>query len=374
MREIFEEVGGLIERERPFALATVVRTKGSTPQKPGSKMLVREDGSFAGTLGGGCIEADAYTASKLAMAEGTPADVQGFTLNDDLAAQDGLVCGGTMYIMIDQPQKDPMFDQYTQEINAAYRGEGGVALAMVTQKGAMSGEVGDQGSDKRERVEGGFAGRRFAGRCGGGVGVQGRWTSGGRTLYRQKTGPRYMSRRSRARLRWFWFGGGHVSYAIYKLATFLGYRTRVVDDREQFGNAERFPEADKIVVGEYDSGIRDVGITANSFVVVATRGHKYDDMALLEAAKSPAKFIGLLGSRRKALLIFPTLLSSGVSLERVSEIRTPVGLNLGGRTPESIALSVMAEIEMVRYGGDGASMKMDEKLVLKAREKAEVLA
>ena len=169
-------------------------------------------------------------------------------------------------------------------------------------------------------------------------------------------------------------GGGHVSYAIYKLATFLGYRTRVVDDREQFGNAERFPEADKIVVGEYDSGIRDVGITANSFVVVATRGHKYDDMALLEAAKSPAKFIGLLGSRRKALLIFPTLLSSGVSLERVSEIRTPVGLNLGGRTPESIALSVMAEIEMVRYGGDGASMKMDEKLVLKAREKAEVLA
>ena len=94
MREIFEEVGGLIERERPFALATVVRTKGSTPQKPGSKMLVREDGSFAGTLGGGCIEADAYTASKLAIAEGTPPDVQGFTLNDDLAAQDGLVCGG----------------------------------------------------------------------------------------------------------------------------------------------------------------------------------------------------------------------------------------------------------------------------------------
>ena len=121
MREIFEEVGGLIEKSKPFALATVVRTKGSTPQKPGSKMLVREDGSFAGTLGGGCIEADAYTASKLAIVENTPADVQGFILNDDLAAQDGLVCGGTMYIMIDQPQKDPMFDAYTREINAAYR-------------------------------------------------------------------------------------------------------------------------------------------------------------------------------------------------------------------------------------------------------------
>ena len=142
MREIFEEVGGLIEKSKPFALATVVRTKGSTPQKPGSKMLVREDGSFAGTLGGGCIEADAYTASKLAMVENTPADVQGFTLNDDLAAQDGLVCGGTMYIMIDQPQKDPMFDAYTREINAAYRGEGGVALATVTQKSALSGPVG----------------------------------------------------------------------------------------------------------------------------------------------------------------------------------------------------------------------------------------
>ena len=94
--EIFEEVGGLIEKSKPFALATVVRTKGSTPQKPGSKMLVREDGSFAGTLGGGCIEADAYTAS-VGHSRNTPADVQGFILNDDLAAQDG-VCGGTMYI------------------------------------------------------------------------------------------------------------------------------------------------------------------------------------------------------------------------------------------------------------------------------------
>ena len=373
MREIFEEVGGLIENERPFALATVVRTKGSTPQKPGSKMLVREDGSFAGTLGGGCIEADAYTASKLAIAEGTPPDVQGFTLNDDLAAQDGLVCGGTMYIMIDQPQKDPMYVDFTREINAAYRGEGGVALAMVTQQGAMSGGVGTKlliredgsrvgslGDDSLDDAaeESAFKAMDF----------------GRQDFISAKDGTEIYVEAFTSPATVVLVGGGHVSYAIYKLATFLGYRTRVVDDREEFGNAERFPEADNIVVGDYDSGIRDVGITANSFVVVATRGHKYDDMALLEAAKSQAKFIGLLGSRRKALLIFPTLLSSGVSLERVSEIRTPVGLNLGGRTPESIALSVMAEIEMVRYGGDGSSMKMDEKLVLKAREKAGVLA
>ncbi len=373
MREIFEEVGGLIENERPFALATVVRTKGSTPQKPGSKMLVREDGSFAGTLGGGCIEADAYTASKLAIAEGTPPDVQGFTLNDDLAAQDGLVCGGTMYIMIDQPQKDQMYVDFTREINAAYRGEGGVALAMVTQKGALSGEVGTKVLIREDGSRVGSLGETSLDHAAAEAAREA-MDFGRQDFISTKDGTEIYVEAFTSPATVVLVGGGHVSYAIYKLATFLGYRTRVVDDREQFGNAERFPEADKIVVGEYDSGIRDVGITANSFVVVATRGHKYDDMALLEAAKSPAKFIGLLGSRRKALLIFPTLLSSGVSLERVSEIRTPVGLNLGGRTPESIALSVMAEIEMVRYGGDGSSMKMDEKLVLKAREKAGVLA
>ena len=93
-------------------------------------MLVREDGSFAGTLGGGCIEADAYTASKLAIVENTPADVQGFIMLNGPATQHrtALVCGGTMYIMIDQPQKDPMFDAYTREINAAYRGEGKLRL------------------------------------------------------------------------------------------------------------------------------------------------------------------------------------------------------------------------------------------------------
>ena len=173
--------------------------------------------------------------------------------------------------MIDQPQKDPMFDQYTQEINAAYRGEGGVALAMVTQKGAMSGEVGTKlliredgsrvgslGDDSLDDAaeESAFKAMDF----------------GRQDFMSTKDGTEIYVEAFTSPATVVLVGGGHVSYAIYKLATFLGYRTRVVDDREQFGNAERFPEADKIVVGEYDSGIRDVGITANSFVVVATRG------------------------------------------------------------------------------------------------------
>ncbi|MFQ5875489.1 MAG: XdhC family protein, partial [Dehalococcoidia bacterium] len=169
-------------------------------------------------------------------------------------------------------------------------------------------------------------------------------------------------------------GAGHMALAIYKLAKFLGFRIAIVDDRPEFANRERFPEAEEIVAKDFVAGLRDVKITSNTFIIVATRGHKYDDIALLEAARTPARYVGLVGSKRKALLIYRTLLAEGIPIERVRDIHSPIGLNLGGRTPEEIALSIMAEIEMVRLGGDGAQMKMEEKLIQKARQKAGIPA
>jgi len=165
-------------------------------------------------------------------------------------------------------------------------------------------------------------------------------------------------------------GGGHVGKAVYGVAKPLGFRVEIVDDRPQFANKERFPEADEVIVAEFSEWLSQLNITPNSFIVIATRGHKFDDVALAEAVKSRAGYIGLVGSRRKSILIYRDLLKAGVSKERLKDVHAPVGLDLGGRTPEEIAISILAEILMIRYGRDGRPMKMDSKLIDKAAEVA----
>jgi xanthine dehydrogenase accessory factor len=369
MLEIFREVDQILSRDEPFALATVVRTKGSTPQKPGSKLLVRKDGTFTGTLGGGCVEADAFTAAKLAMEEKAAPEVHDFTLSDELARQDGLVCGGSMEILIDRPEEDPLFNQYTTDINNAYRGGQPVALAVLTDPGNTAATVG---SKLLIREDGSTLG-----------------TLGGPTLDLSaldtaremmdfgRSGFIAGPDKSEMFIEAFTrpptiviAGAGHIALSIYRLARFLNYQVVIVDDRPEFANRDRFPEAHDIVPKDFAEGIRELNITPNTFIIVATRGHKWDDIALLEAARTPARYVGLLGSKRKAILIYQRLYEEGIPHDRIQEIRSPVGLNFGGRSIEEIALSIVAEIEMLRHGGDGSIMKMSDKLVNKARDKA----
>ena len=154
-------------------------------------------------------------------------------------------------------------------------------------------------------------------------------------------------------------GGGHVAKATADLAHTLGFRVFVVDDRPEFASQGRFPYADKVVVASYSQPLTDnLPLNVNSFVVVATRGHRYDDMALEAALATPARYIGLLGSKRKTLMIYQRLLEQGVPMERLKEVRAPIGLDIGALTPEELAVSVMAEIIMSRRGGKGVSMQM----------------
>ena len=158
-------------------------------------------------------------------------------------------------------------------------------------------------------------------------------------------------------------GGGHVSKAIAPLAKTLGFRIFVTDDREEFANKERFPEADMTVVKKPEDAIPELPVNPNTFIIVATRGHRYDNVALAAAARSPASYVGLLGSRRKVILIYEDLLKMGISRERLEELRAPIGLDIHARTPEEIAVSIMAEILMFRLGGTGNVMKLEERHV-----------
>ena len=164
-------------------------------------------------------------------------------------------------------------------------------------------------------------------------------------------------------------GGGHVSKAIAPLAKTLGFRLFITDDRQEFANEERFPEADMVVPLKPEEALPQLPINPNTFIVVATRGHRYDNVALEAAARTPARYVGLMGSLRKAILIYEDLIRSGVPMERIKEIRSPIGLDIRARTPEEIAVSIMAEVLMFRLGGGGQPMKIDEWRIDRIRDK-----
>lgn len=146
-------------------------------------------------------------------------------------------------------------------------------------------------------------------------------------------------------------GAGHVAVPLAELARLLGFRTVVFDDRAEYANRDHFPQAEEILVEEFETGLKALDITPNTWVVIATRSHETDAAALRAVVESPAAYIGLLGSRRKVSLIFKALQKQGVEEEQLARVYAPVGLDLGAQTPEEIALSIMAEVIMLRQGG-----------------------
>ncbi len=371
MREVFRAAVDELEKGEPVVVATVVRTKGSTPQKPGAKLLVRSDASGVGTLGGGCVEGDIWFAANQLMKRGGPSEHRDYELNEDLAAEDGLVCGGTMFFLIDPVYRPDDYLDVAREIDGAYRGEGAVAVAslvrpadgqpeaigaklLVREDGTTEGTLGSEGLD------------RVASRKARDLMVLGR-----NEYVVADDGAEYFVEAYTTPPQMVLCGGGHVARAIAPLAKSVGFRLFVTDDREEFASSDRFPEADRVVVAKPEDAIPQLPINPNTFIIIATRGHRFDNVALEAAARTPAKYVGLLGSRRKTILIYEDLLRAGMPVERVREIRSPVGLDIRARTPEEIAVSIIAEVLMFRLGGTGLPMKLEDRLLEKARERAE---
>jgi xanthine dehydrogenase accessory factor len=331
-------------------------------------LLVRQDGSGVGTLGGGCVEGDIWFAAREILRNHGGPEFKNYYLNEDIAARDGLVCGGTMYFYLEPFWESKDFVDIGQEVLEAYGGGEPVALATVVNvpegasnlgaklllrsDGSVSGTLGDPQLDARaietaQRVAEVGAVESFITGEGVEVFIEGFTTPP--TL--------------------IMVGGGHVGKATADLANMLGYRVIIVDDRPEFANAERFPYAEQTLVTGYEGWSSHLTINVNSFIVVATRGHRYDDMALESALVTRARYIGLLGSKRKTLMIYQRLLQQGVPLERMKEIHAPVGLDIGALTPEELAVSIMSEIIMARRGGKGGPMQMDDWYLNRAAEK-----
>ena len=370
MKEVFHEAAAELDEGRPVVVATVVRTKGSTPQKPGAKLLVRDDGSGVGTLGGGCVEGDIWFAARELMKRGGSAQYRDYELNEDLAAEDGLVCGGTMYFLIDPVYEAGSYLDYAREIDAAYAGGPAVALATVTAAGDGAGTLGARLFMREDGSTQGTLGSpemdREAVKKARELMVHGK-----NEFVTMRDGPEFFVEAYTTPPQMVLCGGGHVSKAIAPLAATLGFRVFVTDDRQEFANSDRFPEADIIVAEKPETALPQLPINANTFIIIATRGHRYDNVALEAAAMTPAKYVGLLGSKRKTILIYEDLIRSGLPIERIREIRSPVGLDVRGRTPEEIAVSIMAEVLMFRLGGTGQPMKIEDWRIDRIREKVE---
>ncbi len=354
---VYHRMAALRAAGQRFAVATVVRTQGSTPQVVGATLVLGEHEEIrqaVGTLGGGCVEADAIDTARLVMTTGE-SSLSAYELNEDLAWNTGLVCGGTMWILVQRDDAALAFGGVDVLPHLVAAAEGAAPAVVVTRlrrardqfacvgRMALVGDSahGTLGPSELDRaaVDAAMAQRPH----------------GTARLVRQDDDHDLLLEAVASRPRVVVAGGGHVALAIARQAAALDFDVTILEDRPEFAAADRFPGA-TVLEGDVPTLISQLQYTWNTFIVIATRGHKLDADCVLQAARTNARYVGLLGSRRKTVLIEEMLKQEGVPDERIAVIRAPVGLDLGGRTPAEIALSVMAEITQIRYGGSGAPL------------------
>ena len=252
--DIYEEIVQLRQAGRRGAVATIVNVRGSVPSFETAKMLVRDDGSIVGTVGGGCVEAEVWQAAREVMENERPRTLT-FNLNQNPKYDTGLVCGGTLDIFI-EPVLPPA------------------------------------------------------------------------SLYI--------------------FGAGHVALSLYNTAKMAGFDVNVIDDRETYANRERFPDAKEVIAENFDAAMARITPNETSYIVIVTRGH-HDDMRVLRwAVQTQARYIGMIGSKRKTIAIFRELVKEGIPEQRFERVHAPVGLDIGAITPEEIAVAITAELIAAR--------------------------
>jgi xanthine dehydrogenase accessory factor len=252
--DIFEEICKLKREGKRAALATIINARGSTPSVVAAKMLVREDGSILGSVGGGCVEFDVRKRAIAVIQDEKP---KTFTFDLDQRPDDdtGFLCGGSVQVFIEPVIPAPQL---------------------------------------------------------------------------------------------YLFGAGHVGLNVCKVAALAGFEVIICDDREQYANLKRFPDAREIHAGEMDAVLPELSPNAASYIVIVTRGHRHDLRVLRWALDTPAQYIGMIGSGRKVLTIFQQLEAEGVARESLQRVFAPIGLEISAATPEEIAISIMAELIAIR--------------------------
>ncbi|WP_228980329.1 XdhC/CoxI family protein [Streptomyces sp. DH12] len=355
MLDIAEELGQWVEQGRDFAVATVVAVSGSAPRQPGAALAVDRDGTAIGSVSGGCVEGAVYELCRQAIEDGDTV-LERFGYSDEDAFAVGLTCGGVIDILV-TPVRGGVLPA---ALAAAARGES-AALArvvdgpsdlmggalLVRPDGAYEGGLGGHpGLDRTAAAE--ARALLDAGRTGTvTIGEEGARCGRPLTLLVESSVPAP---------RMIVFGAIDFASALVRVGKFLGYHVTVCDARPVFATAARFPDADEIVVGwphEYLEGTR---VDARTVLCVLTHDAKFDIPLLRHALRLPVAYVGAMGSRRTHEDRNRRLREVGVTELELARLRSPIGLDLGARTPEETALSIAAEIVAARRGGSGVSL------------------
>jgi xanthine dehydrogenase accessory factor len=335
MRDLLPDIQAWGAEAQPLALATVVKTWGSAPRAAGAKMVVSADGRIAGSVSGGCVEAAVIEAANEAGKTGR-ACLLSFGVTDDTAWAVGLACGGSIEIFVEVPDVAGL-----AELVSLAAGNTPAAVATVLSGPDIGRRLFLHGHGPiRGTLKGPLAQKvTTAARAALEEGKSARLSLADTDVFIEvmRPAPKLVI-----------VGGVHIAIALTSMARSLGYRTIVIDPRPAFGSAERFPDANEIISAWPDEALGRIGLDEESAVAVLTHDPKLDDPALQAALVSPAFYVGALGSKQTQAKRRERLLAAGLTEAQVARLRAPIGLDLGGRSPEEIAVSVLAQVVAVR--------------------------
>jgi len=333
-----------LEAGLPVVLISVMSMEGSAPRHSGTKMVVSANGKSYGTIGGSLIEANAIKESKEIMPSGKSKILYHELTGKDAAAP-GMICGGKAETLLDYLSPAGENREFSRQwYDAVQRGKDFYILTHL------------QGDKDTLRVLG-HAVLRNDGSVAGNTSLSAEDVEKlkpelhniSATAVLPLDDTRVMVDRLRRQKTLYCFGAGHVAVPTAHLAALVGFRVVVFDDRAEFANAERFPEAaDVIVVEDFNRALEGLEIDNDSFIVIVTRGHQYDRVVLEQALKTSAGYIGMISSKRKRAAIYEALLAEGVRQQQLDFVHSPIGIAIGGETPEEIAVSIVAELIQVR--------------------------
>jgi xanthine dehydrogenase accessory factor len=360
MLDIAEELNRWVEQCRDFAVATVVAVGGSAPRQPGAALAVDTEGTAIGSVSGGCVEGAVYELCEQALRDGETV-LERFGYSDDDAFAVGLTCGGVIDILVTPVRAaDPARPVVASALTAAARGEAAAVARIVSGPRELTGralvvrpdgshEGGFGGHPELDRTVAAEAGAFLdAGRTGTlEIGEQGSRCGAPLTVLVESSVPAP---------RMIVFGAIDFASALVRMGKFLGYHVTVCDARPVFATRTRFPEADEIVVDWPHRYLEGTDVDARTVLCVLTHDAKFDVPLLKLALRLPVAYVGAMGSRRTHLDRNARLREVGVTDMELSRLHSPIGLDLGARTPEETALSIASEIVAGRRGGSGVSL------------------
>jgi xanthine dehydrogenase accessory factor len=339
---IFEKAAALLEAGENIALVTVVSTMGSTPGKAGYKMLVWAKGRQTfGTVGGGLVEGEMIEQAGRMLSKPSSKTFT-FSLGDTPDDEKG-ICGGSAELLIETFDKNalPLFHDL---VKAADNDDSPALLSIISPGAPPCKILISSAMPPAATAETGLSSEIVSAIKEMGV--------AGHGVIRVSAGDVNVFVENMARLPVVvLFGAGHLSYHIARYAKGVHFRVVVYDDRCEYANKERFPDADEIIVADFGRVLDKVRIDRRSYVVIVTRRHKYDEIVLEQVLTTDARYVGMIGSKRKTRTILDRLSQRGVSAESLGSIFSPIGISIGAVTPEEIALSIVCELVKIRRLG-----------------------